>query len=119
MLLSQASDKKEFLKNFQNSIDGIKSDKINNIFILGDLNADFNTQNGHKLNQLYQFENLECLVHDPTRITNSTATVLDQIITNSINYDKSNSVTPLISTNDHCTVGLCLNSKVNKESAYI
>ena len=72
-----------------------------------------------KLNQLCQAENLECLVHEATRITNSTATVLDQIITNSLNYVKRISVMPPISTNDHCTVGAGLNFKVNKEWAYM
>jgi len=88
------------------------------LFILGDLNADFNTSNGRKLTQICQLENLECLVHEPTRVTNSTATVLDQIVTNSSNYVKNISVTPPISTNDHCTVGVCLNFKVKKEPAY-
>ena len=40
------------------------------MFISGDLNADFNTQNGWKLNQLCQIENLE-------------------VITNSFNFVKS------------------------------
>ena len=70
-------DKNEFQKDFHNCIDDIKSDKINNIFISGDPNADVSIPNGRKFNQLCQTKNLECLVHEATRITNPTATVLD------------------------------------------
>ena len=82
------------------------------------MNADFNTQNGKKLRNMCQVENLECLIHEPTRITNSTATVLDQIITNTPNFVKSVCVTAPVSTNDHCTIGACLDLKVKKEPAY-
>ena len=56
-------------------------------------------------------------MHDPTRITNSAATILDQIITNSSNFEKSVSGTPPVSTNDHCVGDVCLNFKVKKEPA--
>ena len=39
----------------------IKSDQINNLFNLGHLNIDWITQNGWKVNQLCQIQNLECL----------------------------------------------------------
>ena len=63
-------------------------------------------------------QNMECLISEPTRITNVLATILDQIITNSPNFVKDISVTPPISTNDYCTVRVCLNFKIKKESAY-
>jgi hypothetical protein len=63
-------------------------------------------------------QNLECLVDKPTRITDRTATILDQIITNASNFVSKVDVTPPISTNDHCTVAACLNFRIYKEPAY-
>ncbi len=68
--------------------------------------------------QFCNTQNFTYLVNEPTRITNTTATILDQILTNSPNFVKEVHVTPPISTNDHCTVGLHLDFKINREAAY-
>jgi hypothetical protein len=111
-------DRRVFWDDFSGCLDEVKNDQINNVFVLGDLNADFNTANGRKLNYMCQMQNMTCLIKEPTRITNVSATILDQIITNSPNFVHETRVTPPISSNDHCTVGARLNFKVKKEIAY-
>ena len=73
------------------------------MFILGDLNADLKTCNGNELTQLC-FEHNH-LVNKPMRITTTSQTILDQILTNALNFVTDVSVLPPLSANDHCTVG--------------
>ena len=86
--------------------------------IFGDLNADFNALNGRNLTQLCSTQNLHYLITEPTRITNRSSTVLDQILTNAPNFVTKIEVTPPISTNDHCTISAHFNFKIEKEKAY-
>ncbi len=111
-------DQRDFWDKIDTCIEEVKNDHAGSIFILGDLNADFKTQNGKKLQNLCQQQNLSYLVSSPTRITNSTATVLDQILTNSINFVQEVNVTPPISSNDHCTISALLSFKIKKDLAY-
>ena len=99
-------------------LDDVKTDNVKYIYILGDINADVNTANGRKLNLLCANYNLKCLITEPTRITDTSATILDQIITNASNCVNKVEVHPPVSTNDHCTVSALLNFKVHKEEAY-
>ena len=112
------SDKGSFWKDFSHVLDEVKNDQVNNLFIIGDLNADFKTTNGRELLQLCNYQNLICLVKEPTRITNTSATILDQAITNAPNFVKEVQVSPPVSTNDHCTIGIHLHFKIIKEPAY-
>jgi hypothetical protein len=107
-----------FWDEIQLVLDDVKTDKVKYIYILGDINADFNTPNGRKLNMLCVNNNLQRLINEQTRITASTATVLDQIITNASNFVNKIEVTAPVSTNDHCTVSVLLNFKVHKENAH-
>ena len=63
-------------------------------------------------------QNMKHLITEPTRITNTSATILDQIITNTSTFVKETRVTLPISSNDHCTIGALLNFKVKTEIAY-
>ena len=86
--------------------------------MLGDLNSDFNSVNGKRLRDLCIGQNLHCLIHEPTRITQTSSTVLDQILTNSLNFVQKVSVLAPVSTNDHCTITVNLNFKIKKDAAY-
>ena len=70
----------KFWFHLQNNIDNINSTNTCNILINGDLNADFNSQQGHYLNTFAVENSLNVLIKEPTRITSST--VLDQCLTN-------------------------------------
>lgn len=110
----------EFWQIFDTILDDIKlSDEYRYLYVLGDLNADLGTNNGKKMLQICNEQNLQYLISEPTRITPTTQTILDQILTNAHNYVLSTTVSPPISTNDHCTVGVNINFKVqNTEPFY-
>ena len=108
----------QFWDNFELVLDDVKASNVKYIYILGDLNADFNTTNGQRLNQFCTSQNLQCLIDEPIRITPTSATVHDQIITNATNFVKHVGVSPPVSTNDHCTISIDLDFKVPKEIAY-
>ena len=63
----------------------IKTSQIINSFAICDLNADFKTVSGQKLQQMCPLQNFDLLLIEPTRFTNSTATILDQLGTNVTN----------------------------------
>ena len=62
--------------------------------------------------------NLYCMVKEPTRITETSATLLDQVLTNAPNFVSNIEIFPPISTNDHCTVSCELSFKLDKEQPY-
>ena len=108
----------EFWNSYQAVLDDVKSDNVQNLLILGDLNADFKTTNGRKLLQMCTLHDLACMVNEPTRITDTTATILDQIITNCPDFVKKVYVSPPLSTSDHCTVSAILNFRIKRDPAY-
>ena len=64
-------------------IDHVKQSNIYQyIFILRHLNADLSTTSGNKLKRLCLDHNLQHMINEPTRITSSSQTILDRIITN-------------------------------------
>ena len=58
--------------------DNINSTNTCNILIIGDLNADFNSRQGHYLNSFAVKNSLNVLIKEPTRITDTSSSVLDQ-----------------------------------------
>ena len=62
---------------------------------------------------------MQCLIDEPTRITPTSATVLDQIATNAPNFVKHVDVSPPVLTNDHCTISIDLDFIIPKEIAYV
>ena len=99
----------DFWGHFDSNIELVKSDSISkSILLLGDMNADFLSPDGKKLLNVCLLHNLLCHIQEPTRITNSTSSCLDQVISNIPNFVTSTSVDPPVSTNDHCTVGVDL-----------
>ena len=84
------------------------------IIITGDLNADPRTQDGLLLDNFCTINGLVLHVDEPTTITNTSATILDQFITNM--PDKV-LFTPLLD-NDHCTNDLVLSMYLKFYSKY-
>ena len=108
----------DFWTDLSGVLDEVKEDEVRTTLIFGDLNADMKTGNGRKMIQLCDRENLQYLINEPTRITDTTATILDQILVNCPNFVQRVEVFPPVSTNDHSTVGVHLNFKIKKEAAY-
>lgn len=93
-----------FWENLQEVIDDVKTSNIHDILITGDLNADPNDRNWNKLNILTQANNFTIHINEPTRITRTTQTILDQFVSNIHDRIKNVSVFEPIATSDHCTI---------------
>ena len=107
-----------FWNNLQNNLDQARSTGIQNIMLIGDLNADFSTPQGRKLELFCTTNFLVPHVHEPTRITNNTSSCLDQIISNMPAYVQEPQVLPPIANCDHCVVSTTILFKHKKELAY-
>ena len=79
---------RDFLKDYQNQVTVIKSKHCHIPIIIGlDHNMDFLKSNTHQITQDFIEFNLECnlipIINRPTRITRSSATLIDNIIVSS------------------------------------
>jgi len=111
---------KNFWEYFESNLDYVKSaSKAKHMLIMGDLNADYHSPEGKKLSELCLNYNLTCHIHVPTRITQTSQSCLDQIMTNMPNFVVETNVFPPVSTNDHCTVSIKLRFKLPKEEPYL
>jgi hypothetical protein len=109
----------EFWDKLHSNLEYVKStSNIQNIVLLGDLNADFGTVNGNKLEETCLLHNLVYHVDEPTRITSTTRSCLDQILSNVPNFVSSVTVLNPVCTNDHCTVGANLKFRIRSDEAY-
>ena len=94
----------------EENIEHVKSlCKTQNMLLLGDLNTDFETINGGKLLDLCTQHNLHYCINEPTRITETSKTCLDQILINTPNFISEWTVEPPVCNNNHCSVGIKLN----------
>jgi hypothetical protein len=108
-----------FWEQFESNIEYVKSESaVKNMIILGDLNADFSTANGKKLLDICRIQNLRYHINEPTRITATSRTCLDQILSNIPQFVSSSCVFDPVYTNDHCTVGVDLTFKIASDPAY-
>jgi len=109
----------DFWSNFDENLELVKSESaVKHIVVLGDLNADFGTSNGNKLLDVCNIHNLCHHVNEPTRITASSSTCLDQVLSNVPNFVSSVHVECPVSTNDHCTVGVKFSFKIVSDPCY-
>ena len=110
-----------FWDDLQNMVDLAKIGMVKSIVIAGDLNSDENTQPRNH-NALMRFANSNSLcvhVDKPTRVTQTTSSVLDQFLSNIPDFVSEVQVSdaPLL-TNDHLSIFMTLHFKVHKEKAY-
>ena len=88
------------------------------IILTGDLNADPSTKHGESLLSFIEDNNLTKHINEPTRITETTRSELDQIISNCDNMISNISVTTPVSYNDHHTVSGIIKFKIRRAKAY-
>jgi len=114
------NSKPDFWIKFQDSIDLVKQSGINNLLLTGDFNADPHTRDGRILDLLVEANNFTLHVDKPTRITPTTATILDQFISNVPSLVCNVGVLDPISTCDHCPIkaSFKMRNKYNKPKAY-
>lgn len=106
-----------FWENLQESLDLALQAGHRNIFITGDLNADPRTDHGNRLRFFSVSNNLHIHVDEPTRITETTATILDQFISSDSMHDAVQDIEILcpLANCDHSPVLATLRF-VNKKS---
>ena len=83
------------------------------------MNADLSTPDGAKLKQFSCEYNFQIHISQPTRITDTSSTCLDQILSNFPNFVLFCEVLPPVSTNDHHTVGVHLRFSISREMAFV
>ena len=100
-----------FWSKLQENIDIIKQSGFTDIILAGDFNADPSTRDGSKLQYFSNSSNMFLHVSEPTRITPSSAKILDQFISNCPEIMSDISVLDPISTCDHCPIKATLKFK--------
>jgi hypothetical protein len=86
--------------------------------VIGDLNSDPKSVAGKHLYDFTTINGLSILVKEPTRITQSCSTILDQILTNDPSRVQALNIEPPLANNDHCTVSLKLTVKATRHQPY-
>ena len=112
------NDLENYWVNLQNSLDKCDLTLIPKIMIIGDLNADPLTLQGKTLLKFASSNNFKLHIDKPTRITDQSSTILDQCLCNFSKSIVSTDILPPLSTNDHCTISVHLDFKVQKSNAY-
>ena len=107
-----------FWDRLQDNIDMVSSVNSSKIMFIGDLNADPQTQHGKYLSNFAASNNLTLHVQSPTRITETTSSLLDQIITNFPNYIYDAKVDCPIAMCDHCVISAKCNFKSNRSHSF-
>ncbi len=115
---SESNTDVTFWDNLQTSIDHVMSNSNGKVMLIGDLNSDLKTRNGQLLQQFTDANNFTIHITTPTRITDNSATVIDQIITNFPTCVSETAVEAPVGSSDHCTVTARCAFKVKGKSVY-
>ena len=91
-----------------------------NIIIVGDLNIDFlNIPRNHQIREILSSNNLVNKIREPTRISNTTRTLIDPILTtNDIKVVKSGTLEVEPSVSDHKATYISVSLKFDLKRAY-
>ena len=96
-------DLKVFLDNMRRTLNSLYNIvHRHTVFITGDFNIDQVNDNNYEFTELFEQFGFVQIVNDFTRITNTSATIIDLIFTNSPNVDSSTVIEKNIS--DHCVI---------------
>lgn len=118
------SDMDNFLSLFQESIDQINRLSYTMVIIVGDFNAHFcsddqtSTTAGSIFARFLRGNNLFQLINEPTRITASSQTILDLVITDSPGYCISHYTLSPPANCDHNVVVATFNLSIPRPKAY-
>jgi hypothetical protein len=97
-------DNNSFWETLQENLDLVKQAYNSKVMLIGDFNSDPQTRQGKHLSDFVLVNNLSTHIHQPTRITQRSASLLDQCISNFSKYIKETDVLAPVSSNDHCTI---------------
>jgi hypothetical protein len=107
-----------FWEHLETMYDNAISLSVMPIIFAGDLNADPTTRQGVYLDQFATSNLLTIHVTEPTRITETSATILDQFVSNCPNLITNTEVHPPLATNDHCTISINIRLKMHKPETF-
>ena len=105
-----------FIANLKTTLRSIKAN--HKCFIFGDFNYDLFQQDSSKVNELLDTMSENCfypLINKPTRITDTTATILDHVWTN-LYSDEIKTGVLLHPISDHLPVLMCYSTSQNTEN---
>ena len=105
-----------FWTHLQEVVDVVKTDKIKNVILTDDFNADPQTPEGVTLNKFANINHLRIHSHDPTRYETGSSRILDQFLSN--NFVREVNILPPVLNFDHCTISIHLKLKMKKVAAY-
>ena len=102
----------------QENIDNIRALYNPKILICGDLNADLNTRQGKLMLDFVSANNFMYHITDPTRVTPTSNTILDQFISNFSIFKRDLDILPPLPLCDHSVISAKLIFKFKKPKAY-
>ena len=88
------------------------------IVLCGDFNADLETLEGSRLERFASANLFTLHVSQPTRITETSSSCLDQILSNIPDKISNVDISAPVSTNDHCTVTIKLRYQCERQYSY-
>ena len=107
-----------FWNDLQDNLDNVKALYNCKVMLIGDLNADFNTRNGQTLQRFASANDLTIHVNTPTRVTENSATVLDQILSNFPHSVNDVATKPAVGSSDHYAITATCSFRVHSKSSY-
>ena len=107
-----------FWNLFQESVAMAKESDISYLVITGDLNADPDSPCGQVFANFLAANHLVAHIEEPTRVTNNSAKILDQFVSNIPDFVRNIQIQAPVSSNDHCTIGLGLSFRVKRKKTY-
>ena len=117
--VSYRQQRGNYWEKLQDGYDLAVATKIANIMLIGDFNADPGNKTAYEtLSDFIAINNLHQHINDPTRVTSTTASTLDLIITNLPFLVKDTGVGAPVHENDHRTIYGTLNLKTVKRQAF-
>jgi len=108
----------DFWESLLDNIKFINETNLSRIILTGDFNADPSTRHGQLFQAFIEENSFTAFVNEPTRVTDVSATLLDQCITNFPPLIQKCEVIAPVGNSDHCTIAIYCRNEVIKEKPY-
>ncbi len=108
----------DFWSKLQDNVDNIYASDRHKMLMVGDFNADPKTVHGRYFSDFVEANNMSSLIHENTRITDRSQSLLDQAITNFPMFIKESGTEPPLLGCDHNTIFVECLFKAKKKQSY-
>lgn len=116
---TESSTTVDFWQDLQGDIGNVRSLYNPKIMLIGDLNADPKTRHGKLLAEFAESNFFTMHIKEPTRVSQNSSSVLDQILTNFPQMVSEALVCSPVSNSDHCLISTTIKFKSKNKKAYI